>query len=538
MAKENEKATFEYMNLFRGYMGIDSYVPAALLVAETKEKCYSRKMSDGSEDRIYETMLAVADRLNIVNPFKDKAQFARVYKAYGDFDGDFDWEMMMTASTKGFGYLTVSNALCREYNSHFKLDADTVLIAEGEKFIPNLKKLVDEHPGCSFTITTEHAIRHRVISRIFVGYENVEILNASIYKYGFTNNRYDLIFSVPNFGTRNLAEDENFMCRDQDAVALENLLLHTTGGGELVITMPARITYAQGKNGELRRFVQQTYRVKEIAELPEGTFESTGIKTYIINVVNTKPGDDDIIVRRYKAEKRKNKRDTASELIIEEETFVMSDELKELGDWNINKIFSKQDEEWLKFQESSVRRMAMGDVTEIFRGKSVTKKDTTGNIGVVNISNIGEYDIDYDGLDHMDEEERKVTNYLLKKGDVLIPARGTAIRTAIFHEQSYPCIASSNVIVIRPEPKMLNSTYLKLFIDSPLGEKMISGMQQGITIINISYKDLKALEIPLPSLEEQQKKADEYIKELTIYKDTIAAAEKRWSEVVDKLREF
>jgi type I restriction enzyme M protein len=531
-------ATFEYMNLFRGYMGIDSYVPAALLVAETKEECQSRKMSDGSEDRIYETMLSVADRLNIVNPFKDKEQFVRIYKAYGDFTGELDWEMMMAESTKGFRYSAISNALFKEYSNHFKLDADEVLIAEGEKFIPNLKRLVDEHPGCSFTITTENTISHQVINRIFAGYENVEILNASIYQYGFTNKRYDLIFSVPNFGTRNLVEDENFMCRDQDAVALENLLLHTTGGGELVITMPARITYAQGKNGELRRFVQQTYRVKEIAELPEGTFEGTGIKTYLIDVVNTKPGDDDVIVRRYKAENRKNRRDTAGELIIEEETFVMSDELEELGDWNINKIFSQQDEEWVKFQESSVRRMALGDIAEIFRGKSVAKKDPTGSIGVVNISNIGEYDISYDSLDHLDEEERKVTNYLLKEGDVLIPARGTAIRTAIFHDQSYPCIASSNVIVIRPEPKMLNSTYLKIFLDSPLGEKMISGVQQGITIINISYKDLKVLEIPLPSIEEQQQKADEYINELTIYKDTVAAAEKRWNEVLDKLREF
>jgi type I restriction enzyme M protein len=538
MAKENEKATFEYINLFRGYMGNDSYVPAALLVAETKEECDSRKISGESEARIYETMLAVADRLDIVNPFKDKAQFVRLYKAYGDFTGNLDWEMIVAESIRGFRYSAVSTALFNEYNSHFKLDADIVLIAEGEKFIPNLKRLIDDHPGCSFTITTEHAISFRVISRIFAGYENVEILNASIYQYGFTNNRYDLIFSVPNFGTRNLAEDENFMCRDQDAVALENLLLHTTGGGELVITMPARITYAQGKNGELRRFVQQTYRVKEIAELPEGTVEGTGIKTYLIDIINSKPGDDDVIVRRYKAEKRKNRRDTAGKLLIEEETFVMSDELEELGDWNINKIFSQQDEEWLKFQESSVRRRAMGDIAEIFRGKSITKKDPTGNIGVVNISNIGEYDIGYDGLDHLDEEERKVMNHLLKEGDVLIPARGTAIRTAIFHEQSYPCIASSNVIVIRPDPKMLNSTYLKLFFDSPLGEKMISGVQQGITIINISYKDLKSLEIPLPSIEDQQQKADKYTKELTIYKDTIAAAEKRWNEIVDRLREF
>ena len=530
--------TFEYMNLFRGYMGVDSYVPAALLVSETKEECYRRKISDESEDRIYETMLAVADRLDIVNPFKDKAQFVRVYKAYGDFTGVLDWEMMMAKSIRGFRYSDVSNALFNEYNSRFKLDADTVLIAEGEKFFPNLKRLIDDHPGCNFTITTENAISLHVVNRIFARYENVKILNVSIYHYGFTNNRYDLIFSVPNFGTRNLVEDENFMCRDQDAVALENLLLHTTVGGELVITLPARITYAQGENGELRRFVQQTYRVKEIAELPERTFEGTGIKTYLIDIINSKPGDDDVIVRRYKAEKRKNRRDTAGELIIEEETFVMSDELEELGDWNINKIFSQQDEEWLKFQESSVRRMAMGDIAEIFRGKSVTKKDPTGNIGVVNISNIGEYDIGYDGLDHLDEEERKVTNYLLKEGDVLIPARGTAIRTAIFHEQSFPCIASSNVIVIRPEPKMLNSTYLKLFLDSPLGEKMISGVQQGITIINISYKDLKALEIPLPSIEEQLKKADEYTKELRVYKDTIAAAEKRWNEVIAKLREL
>ncbi|MCU5504076.1 restriction endonuclease subunit S [Bacillus cereus] len=540
MAKENEKTTFEYINLLRGYMGNDSYVPAALLVAETKEACENRGISDESESRIYEAMLAVADRLDVVNPFKDKAQFVGLYKAYGGLTRKLDWEMLVaeSESIRGFRHLAVSNALFNEYNSHFKVDADTVLIAEGEKFIPNLKRLIDEHPNCSFTIATEHAISFHVISRVFAGYENVEILNASIYQYGFTNNRYDLIFSVPNFGTRNLAEDENFMCRDQDAVALENLLLHTTGGGELVITMPARITYAHGKNGELRRFVQQTYRVKEIAELPEGTFEGTGIKTYLIDVVNKKPGDDDVIVRRYKAENRKNRRDTASEFVIEEETFVMPDELEELGDWNINKIFSQQDEEWLRFQESSVRRLAMGDVAEIFRGKSVSKKDPTGSIGVVNISNIGDYDIDYAGLDHFDEEERKITNYLLKEGDVLIPARGTAIRTAIFHEQSYPCIASSNIIVIRPETKMLNSTYLKLFLDSPLGEKMISGVQQGSIIINISYKDLNVLEIPVPSIEKQQKKADEYTKELTIYKGTIAAAEKRWNEVVDKLREF
>jgi|LSQX01.3.fsa_nt_gb type I restriction-modification system DNA methylase subunit len=539
VTKENERRTFDFINVLRGYLGTESYLDAALLISETKLECDRKRANGLSEERIYETMLAVADRLGIDNPFNEKEQVIRVCQAYSDLKGEPDWELMMAYDDGLFGHLTMSNSLFFEYYSRFNIEAETILIAEGEKFVPNLKNSVDEFPNCNFTITTENLTALHVISRLFTNYKNVEVLYTSIYQYGFTNNRYDLIFSVPNFGTRDLAEDETFMCRELDAVALENLLLHTTSGGELVITMPARITFAQAKNGDLRRFVQQTYRLREIAELPGGVFERTGIKTYLFNIVNAKPsGDDDVTIRRYGARERRSKRDVGEKFFIEDETFVMLDELEELGDWNINKIFSQQDEEWLRFQKSSVRKVAMGDVADIFRGKSVSAKDPNGSIGVVNISNIGDYDIDYSNLDHFDEEERKFVNYLLKDGDVLIPARGTAIRTAIFRAQTYPCIASSNVIVIRPDNKMLNSTYLKLFLDSPLGEKMIIGIQQGTTIINIRYRDLNGLEIPLPSIEEQQKKADEYNKELAVYQEAIVTAEKRWSEVLEKLRAF
>ncbi len=54
---------------------------------------------------------------------------------------------------------------------------------------------------------------------------------------------------------------------------------------------------------------------------------------------------------------------------------------------------------------------------------------------MVNISNIGQFDIDYSGLDKLDEEERKVQTYVLQEGDVLIPARGTAIRTAVLRSK-------------------------------------------------------------------------------------------------------
>ena len=121
---------------------------------------------------------------------------------------------------------------------------------------------------------------------------------------------------------------------------------------------------------------------------------------------------------------------------------------------------------------------------------------------------------------------------------MLLPARGTAIRTAVFHHQSYPCIASSNVIVIRPDARLLDSTYLKIFLDSPIGNKLISGAQQGMTVMNISYKDLNILEIPLPVMEKQKTTAEEYRAELKKYTETISVAEKRWNETLSKLQKF
>ena len=127
----------------------------------------------------------------------------------------------------------------------------------------------------------------------------------------------------------------------------------------------------------------------------------------------------------------------------------MRTELEDFGDWNIDKIFARQDDDWQNFQNSNTKRVTLGDVATSFRGKVVNVKDETGAIGIVNIANIKEYDIDYNSLDHLNADERKIVNFVLKDGDILIPARGTTIKTAVFKEQQYPCIASSNLIVIR-----------------------------------------------------------------------------------------
>ena len=530
-----ESRIWAYLDAFRSRgMSQTDFLRATVLIAETQKE-YKNTPDKVSESSVYETMLSIADSMGERNPFKDGKEFFSAYNLV-DKEECIDWEgMLALLDGKTSDVMHLPKPIIDNYAEHFMPETNNVLIAEGEKFTPYLKELVDKFPYCEYTITSQNELYRHILSRVFDGYRNVRVICKSIYDYGFVDDRFDLIFAVPAFGGRDLISHKMFMCRELDLAATENLLLHLNTEGELVIVLPARITFASGSVENLRHFIQEMYKLIEISELPAGVFQGTGIQTYLFTIGGGRTDDlDDIAIRQYRTSEKVSKIKPMKDLILENETFVMVSELEEQGDWNLNKIFAKQDEDWKRFM--GVNRVMLKDVAEVFRGKAVNQKDPNGTYGVVNISNLREYDIDYESLDHLEEMERKVSNYILQSGDVLLPARGTAIRTAVFEEQSYPCIASSNIIVIRPNPKEMSGMFLKMFLDSPLGSKVLASAQQGTNVMNISYKDLMTVEFPLPSLEEQERMTEEYEEELKIYQETIQAAEKRWKEVLERLQ--
>ena len=487
-----------------------------------------------NDEELYELMRNVADDFGIVNPFPDKERFYDIYRTLKNFE-DVTWTDIIEYGDRRFKF-RIPEALIDEMEKNFIEGFQEVLIPEAEKFSPCLERLVEAHGDSHFMLTTMDNFYYKILNEMFSDNEMVDVNQTSIYEYEFTSEKFDLILAVPIFGVRDKADEQStFICREYDMIAAENLALHLKSEGILSIVLPAKITFGGGRVKELREFLQSMYCIKEIAELPSGIFENTAVKAYLLTITTGRT--DEVTIKRYVTNTKNPRKDGIGRLVVQDDTFVLEDELTDMGDWNVDRIFESQDEDWIRFQESNVKKQELGTVASIFRGKAVSHKDPTGNIGVVNISNIGEYEIDYSSLDHLEEEERKVTNYLLKDGDLLIPARGTAIRVAIFKEQIYPCIASSNVIVIRAIDESLSITYLKLFFDSPLGRKMLITRQQGTAVMNISYKELNNIEIPLPSVEEQKQIADTYTREFEVYKKTIQEAESRWSSVLAELQE-
>ena len=527
-----------YINAIRGNNTVSEYQETLAVLKKTMDLQATAvdenlKPLELNDDEVYALMKSIAGDFGIDNPFPDKDRFLNIYKTLSSFE-DVTWEDILEYGDRKSKF-RVPEALIDVMEQNFIDGFQEVLIPEAEKFSPCLERLVEAHGDSHFTLTTMDNFYFKILSEMFIDNDMVDVKQTSIYEYEFTSEKFDLILAVPVFGVRDVADESStFICREYDMIAAENLALHLKSEGILSIVLPAKITFGGGRVKELREFLQSMYCIKEIAALPAGIFENTGVKTYLLTITTGRT--DEVVIKRYATETENSRRNSAGKLVVQDDTFVLEDELADMGDWNVDRIFESQDEDWIKFQESNVKKQELGTVASIFRGKAISRKEPTGNIGVVNISNIGDYEIDYSSLDHIEEEERKVNNYLLKTGDLLIPARGTAIRVAIFEDQPYPCIASSNVIVVRATDESLSTTYLKLFFDSPLGRKMLVTRQQGTTVMNISYKELNNLEIPLPSIEEQKQIADTYTKELEIYKKAIEAAENRWNTVLADLQ--
>ncbi len=348
----------------------------------------------------------------------------------------------------------------------------------------------------------------------------------SIYTDCLQDAKFDYIYTLPTFGYKSDELGRTFITRDSDGVALENMLGHLNAPGTLDIIVPAKITFASQGYEKLRSYITDNFSVKNIYILPEGTFRPvTAIKTYFFTITsgpqnNVEIGTMDLDKSMFKVTDKK---------MIPTREFLTHE------DWRIELLLSDDDENIQRFKSSNLEKVKLKEVAEVFRGKSILKKDTIpGSISILNISNIENGEINYSDMDTIEEDKRKIKRYELLSGDVVLSCRGTAIKSAVFEVQNKTIIASANLIVIRPKEKV-SGEYIKIFMESPIGLAIIKSFQRGTKIMNINHADIMEMEIPLLPIEEQKEMIANYNSELAIYKKTISKAENRWTKIKDNL---
>ena len=461
----------------------------------------------------------------------DAVLFNRVYRVLSSLSTQDVFYLLNVAN--GERELMVPSVLVEKFAEQITEETRSVLVTECEKYGLALYDIIVHNPDVRFVLTCQRALQKEILSTIYRELDNVQLLLADIYRYGFVNERFDLIFSVPVFGGRLLIEGEDFICREPGMIATQNLLYHLNLDGKLLIVLPAKITFAGGSVAALRNYIHNNYKIQEISALPAGLFVPyTSIRTYFFTF--STGYTDDVVVRQYTSREPIRRTSPCTELILTDEELLIGEELTDLNGWNVDMAFSHEDDDIRAFRESPTRKMQLKETATVFRGKAVANLSESGNIGVINISDMTETGVEYGHLGMIEEEERKIARYALEEGDVLITARGTIVKTAVFQKQPFTCITSANINVIR-STGTLRGAYLKLFLDSPVGGKLLKSLQRGSTVVNLNYKDLAELEIPVPPIQVQEALIAEYNTGLTLYKQMLAAAEEAWQGVQNEL---
>lgn len=126
-------------------------------------------------------------------------------------------------------------------------------------------------------------------------------------------------------------------------------------------------------------------------------------------------------------------------------------------------------------------------------------------------------------------KNKNLDRFKLQKGDVVILARGSAIRASFVTQPvaNQNIIASANFIVIRPDPTIVRGEVIVAYLNSIMGRKHLLALSKGSITPNLSISDLRKFEIPSPSLEIQHKIAAIFHANYETYQATIALAEQQ-----------
>ena len=112
-----------------------------------------------------------------------------------------------------------------------------------------------------------------------------------------------------------------------------------------------------------------------------------------------------------------------------------------------------------------------------------------------------------DELMHVTQEcHEKLSRSQLCEGDILFSIAGAIGRTAIVPADILPANTNQALAIIRLKKDVdVLKTYLLAALSSPYVESQYDDQKKGIAQINLTLKNISDLQIPIPSLEEQER---------------------------------
>ena len=278
-----------------------------------------------------------------------------------------------------------------------------------------------------------------------------------------------------------------------------------------------------------------------IIELPAGSLSFTGIKVYML--IFSKNNKEVKFVDASNVIGVENKRYVNLELpvkTIEEMYFskyVKTKPIEELID--IPNLCPSTIILDVKKLENGVELRELAEVfignqytLGVFESKDLISDKKTG-YRILTSSDIENGMVRWESLRSIDMKDNKFDKFAVQYGDVVVTSKSSKVKTVVVDiEPKEKILVTGGMLIVRPQLDKLNPTYLKMFLDSDLGQLALKSIQKGTVIVTVTASGLSTIEIPMIDINKQQEKAERYNEKLS----TLAAYKKEIERIENSLK--
>ncbi len=309
-----------------------------------------------------------------------------------------------------------------------------------------------------------------------------------------------------------------------------------------IAVVTARALFSEGDKAYRNKLIESGM-LEGIIELPSGALEYSGVKLQLLVFSS---GNKDVKILDASDFYIKNKRQLKAKLDVERiyDSYMASNCKK----FNFEELVNARNvaPSTLNVGEIKVKNgEVLGDLAEVFTGSQYTSRNFEDSFSneptgyrILMSSDIENGVVDWKKLQSIKYEDTKFDKFAVKKGDVVVTSKSSKVKTVVVDiEPKEKILVTGGMIIVRPDATRLNPTYLKMFLDSSLGQASLKQIQKGATIITINSKDLATILIPMIDVEKQNAKANDYNLKLTTilgYKKEIERLERSLQESFDE----
>jgi hypothetical protein len=323
-------------------------------------------------------------------------------------------------------------------------------------------------------------------------YPNLHFKNIDPLEYE-TKDKFDSVICYPILGQR---IKKNGKETHSEKLYVSKSLELLSEEGTAVLLLPKSFLVVK-EFEDLRREINQKYRLKRIITLPIGVLNNTVIEFSLVEITKQ------IVEKTEFCKINSSQLENKQILSFEPDFSVLSETILERWDFEYyNPTHNRYEEELKKYETKKIE-----DLVEIVRGAHIkgVEKKSSGDFQIINNKNIEKGYLEatesdkYVGLTSLNNKA------ILRAGDIVFSQRGIhnkRIEVYIHEGNNNRFIANSFLIILRGKNAEYVTTYLNTKNGFDLFNQQIKRHSRGVIFPNVSIDDLKKIQIPILPIED------------------------------------